>query len=186
MRIIGGTFKGKKLFLPIDKNTRPLKDLVKESIFNLIKHSNKINIDIEGSFVLDLFSGSGSFGIECLSRKAKKVFFLENYQEAIDILEKNLKSLKNIENYEIIKDNFFNFFNSDKKIRSKFDIIFVDPPYKEIKINEITEKIIEIGLLNKDGIIVIHRHKKDVIELTTKINVFEERIYGISKIFFCN
>ena len=111
---------------------------------------------------------------------------MEKYQEAINILEKNLKSLKCINKYEIIKDDFFNYFNFDKKIESKFDIIFSDPPYKEIKINENTEKIIEIGLLNKDGVIVIHRHKKDVIELTTKINVFEERIYGISKIFFCN
>ena len=75
MRIISGMFKGRKLFLPIDKNTRPLKDLVKESIFNLIKHSNKINININNASVLDLFSGSGSFGIECLSRKAKQVFF---------------------------------------------------------------------------------------------------------------
>ena len=70
MRIIGGAFKGKKLFLPIDKMTRPLKDLVKESIFNLIKHSKKIDIDIEKSKILDLFAGSGSFGLECLSRNA--------------------------------------------------------------------------------------------------------------------
>ena len=81
MRVIGGTFKGKKLFLPNDKNTRPLKDLVKESIFNLIQHSKKINIEIKNSMILDLFSGSGSFGIECLSRGAKKVIFLENYME---------------------------------------------------------------------------------------------------------
>ena len=64
MRIISGNYKGKKLILPKDRNTRPLKDLVKESIFNLIKHSKKIDIDIKESIVLDLFSGSGSFGIE--------------------------------------------------------------------------------------------------------------------------
>mgnify|MGYP001323967510 CR=1 FL=1 len=186
MRIISGIFKGKKLFLPTDKNTRPLKDLVKESIFNLIKHSNKINININNSVILDLFSGSGSFGIECLSREAKKVFFLENYKEAINILEKNLRLLKDIKNYEIIEDEFFNFFNSNKLIRLKFDIIFIDPPYKEVKINEIIEKIIGTNLLNKDGIIIIHRHKKDVVKLTEKINIFEERLYGISKIFFCN
>ena len=75
MRIISGLFKGKKIFLPSDRNTRPLKDLVKESIFNLIHHSHKINVDIKGSSILDLFCGSGSFGIECLSRGAKKVFF---------------------------------------------------------------------------------------------------------------
>ena len=174
MRVIGGVFKGKRLFLPSDKNTRPLKDLTKESIFNLIQHSNKINIDIKNSFVLDLFSGSGSFGIECLSREAKKVVFLENYPEALKILEKNIKSLKN------------NFFKSNKKINLKFDIIFVDPPYKELKINKIIEKIIEEKILDKKGILILHRHKKDKVKLTPKINIFEERFYGISKICFGN
>lgn len=186
MRIIGGIFKGKKLFLPNDKNTRPLKDLVKESIFNLIQHSNKINIDIKNSSILDLFSGSGSFGVECLSREAKKVTFLENYSEAIKILEKNVKSLKSINNYDIIKKDFFNFFNSEREINLKFDIIFIDPPYNELKINEIIEKIVEKNLLTKKGFLIIHRHKKDAVELTKKINIFEERFYGISKICFCN
>ena len=107
MRIISGNFKGKKLFLPKDKKTRPLKDIVKESIFNLIQHSKKINLNIEDSLVLDLFSGTGSFGIECLSRGSKKVTFFENYNEAINVLEKNLNSLKNVKNYEIYKQNFF-------------------------------------------------------------------------------
>ena len=186
MRVIGGVYKGKKLLLPNDKNTRPLKDLVKESIFNLIQHSNKININIKDSSVLDLFSGSGSFGIECLSREAKKVIFLENYPEALKVLEKNIKSLKNIENYEIIKDDCFNFFKSNKKINLKFDIIFIDPPYKELKINKIIEKIIEENFLNKKGVLIIHRHKKDILELTQKITIFEERFYGISKICFGN
>ena len=77
MRILSGKFKGKKLFLPSDKKTRPLKNLVKESIFNLLQHSNKINIRLENASILDLFSGSGSFGLECLSREAQKVPFFE-------------------------------------------------------------------------------------------------------------
>ena len=76
MRIISGRFKGKKLLLPKDKNTRPLKDLVKESIFNLLEHSKKMNVNLKGSTILDLFSGSGSFGIECLSRESGCVYFL--------------------------------------------------------------------------------------------------------------
>ena len=75
MRIISGKFKGKKLILPKDRNTRPLKDIVKESIFNLIDHSNKFKIKIENSTVLDLFAGSGSFGLECISRGSENVFF---------------------------------------------------------------------------------------------------------------
>lgn len=186
MRIIGGIFKGRKLFLPNDKNTRPLKDLVKESIFNLIHHSNKINIDIKKSLVLDLFSGSGSFGLECLSREAKKVVFLENYSEALKILEKNIKIFKNVSNYEIIKDDCFNFFKSSKSINLNFDIIFIDPPYKELKVNDIIEKIVEKNFLNDEGILIIHRHKNDKVKLTQKINVFEERFYGVSKISFAN
>ena len=186
MRIISGNFKGKKLFLPKDKNTRPLKDIVKESIFNLINHSSKINLNIENSLVLDLFSGTGSFGIECLSRGSENVIFFENYNEAIKILEKNLKSLKNVNNYKIYKQNFFNFFSSENYFDLNFDLIFIDPPYKEKRINEIIEKILEKKLLNKNGILIIHRHKKDNINITGKLRIIEDRNYGISRILFGN
>ena len=75
MRIIGGNLKGKKIFNPIDKSTRPLKDLVRESIFNIIEHSKNEFVNLNGAIVLDLFSGTGSFGIECISRDARIVFF---------------------------------------------------------------------------------------------------------------
>ena len=94
MRIIGGNFKGKKILEPKDKETRPLKDLTKESIFNIINHSNKFSIELEKSYVLDLFSGTGSFGLECLSRKAKHVIFVENYKGILPILKKNLSNFK--------------------------------------------------------------------------------------------
>ena len=81
MRIISGNFKGKTIFQPKDKSTRPLKDLTKESIFNIIEHSNLFNIKIEKSHILDLFSGVGSFGLECVSRGALSVTFFENYKK---------------------------------------------------------------------------------------------------------
>ena len=90
MRIISGTFKGKKILEPKDIKTRPLKDLTKESIFNILNHSNKFKIDLEDSSILDLFSGVGSFGIECLSRGVKKVIFMENYTKVLPLLKKNL------------------------------------------------------------------------------------------------
>ena len=185
MRIIGGAFKGKKLFLPIDKMTRPLKDLVKESIFNLIKHSKKIDIDIEKSKILDLFAGSGSFGLECLSRNASKIVFFENYPQALKVLEKNISLFPN-DKCEVYNSNCFNFLSSDNILKDKFDIIFLDPPYKEFRINEIIENILSKNLLNNNGFIIIHRHKKDTIKISQKLKIFETRLYGISKVYFGN
>ena len=79
MRVISGDLKGKKLLIPLDKSTRPLRDLVRESIFNILDHSPKVSVELKNSKVLDLFSGTGSFGIECLSRGAESVTFFENY-----------------------------------------------------------------------------------------------------------
>ena len=101
MRIISGSFKGKKILTPKDRKTRPLKDLTKESIFNILKHSNKFEINLLNSTVLDLFCGVGSFGIECLSRGVKKVIFIENYKGVLPILKKNLINLKSVKNYNI-------------------------------------------------------------------------------------
>ena len=94
MRIISGDLKGKKLLTPLDKSTRPLKDIVRESIFNILEHSNKVSKKINNSKVLDLFSGTGSFGIECLSRGADNVIFFENYQNSLKILKQNIFNLK--------------------------------------------------------------------------------------------
>ena len=88
MRIISGEFKGKKIIEPKDIKTRPLKDLVKESIFNIIHHTNKFKINLKNSNILDLFSGIGSFGIECLSRGVNYVTFVENYKGVLPILKK--------------------------------------------------------------------------------------------------
>ncbi len=93
MRIISGFFKGRKILEPNDEKTRPLKDLTKESIFNILKHSNKFDINLNNSIILDLFSGVGSFGIECISRGVKKVIFIENYKNALLILKKKFIKL---------------------------------------------------------------------------------------------
>ena len=110
MRIISGNFKGKKILEPKDIYTRPLKDLTKESIFNIINHSNKFSIDIKKAYVLDLFSGVGSFGIECLSQGASHVTFIEKYEGVWPILKNNLINLKSEINHEIIESDILNKF----------------------------------------------------------------------------
>ncbi len=186
MRVISGDLKGKKISLPNDKETRPLRDLVKESIFNLIKHSNKFSLTLEDSNILDLFSGTGSFGIECISRNARKVTFVENYNLALNILKKNIKSLNIGNKSVIVEENCFDFFESKKIIKEKFNLIFIDPPYKENKINLIINQIKKRKILNENGILIIHRHKKDNIEISHKLKILDERNYGLSKIIIGN
>ncbi len=183
MRIISGIFKGRKILNPLDVKTRPLKDLTKESVFNILKHSNKFKINLEGAIVLDLFSGVGSFGIECLSRKAKKVIFVENYKQVLPVLKKNLLNLKLINNFEVIErdiynNDIFNFLNY------KFDIIFLDPPYKDKHLEKILINIKNSKILKKNGILILHRHKKEKEIFSSNFKIIEEKKYGISKIFF--
>ena len=185
MRIISGNLKGKKIFTPTDNLTRPLKDLTKESIFNIIQHSNLLNIKLENSKILDLFSGVGSFGIECLSRGALSVTFLECYKEVLTILKKNIYNLK-LEKYsKIIEKNIFKE-NTLDLLDSKFEVIFLDPPYKEKKLLDILNKIIQLKLLKKNSIIIIHRHKDEKDVLPINFNIIIEKKYGISKIIFGN
>ena len=183
MRIISGIFKGKKIFEPKNANTRPLKDLTKESIFNIIVHSNKLKINIKNSFVLDLFSGVGSFGIECISRGAKHVTFFENYNGVLPILKKNLSSLKIDEKYQVIEQNILNGINLKNSINT-FDIIFLDPPYKEKNLKKILDNISSEKLMKDNGVIIIHRHKNEKDQLSENLKIIEEKKYGISKIIF--
>jgi 16S rRNA (guanine966-N2)-methyltransferase len=183
MRIISGTFKNRKILDPNDIKTRPLKDLVKESIFNILHHTNKFIINLKNSNTLDLFSGVGSFGIECLSRGAKNVVFIENYNGVLPVLKKNLKNLESVENYEIIEKNIDNG-NIFRSLEKKFDIIFIDPPYKDQNLNLLLENLNNTKILNKNGVIILHRHKNQHDLIPKNFEIVEKKKYGLSKILF--
>ena len=182
MRIISGSFRGKKIYQPTNDKTRPLKDLVKESIFNIINHSKKFKIDLENANILDMFSGVGSFGIECLSRGVQEVVFVENYQGVIPILKKNLLNLKSVDNYKIIEKDVYS--DEIKFFNVQFDIIFLDPPFKHKNLSLIFRKIKNEKLLKENGIIILHRHKDEKDIFLEDFNIIEEKKYGISRIFF--
>ena len=170
MRIISGFYKGKKILEPKDIKTRPLKDLTKESIFNIIIHTKKFKINFEDAIILDLFSGVGSFGLECLSRGVKKVIFVENYSGVLPILKKNLFNLKSENNYEILEKNIYDE-STFLIFKNKFDIIFLDPPYKDKNIDEILSNIKKQKLLTQNGIIILHRHKSEDNETLQNIKI---------------
>ena len=186
MRIISGSLKGHSLFEPINKNTRPLKDLTRESIFNLLMHSNKVSLQFKESNILDLYSGTGSFGLECLSRYAGCVYFVENDKSAFKILEKNIEKLKVKNKTKIFFDNVFSIFKNQSFLKSKFSLIFCDPPFEDANVEKLIELIFNKNILNKKGIIILHRDKNVSDNFPKYFNVLDERIYGRSKIIFGN
>ena len=184
MRIISGELKGKKLSDPLDKSTRPLKDMVRESIFNILDHSNKVSAKIFNAKVLDLFSGTGSFGIECLSRGASEVFFFENYHNSLKILKQNILNLKLENKSKVYNYSAYNLegLNLEHRI---FDIIFLDPPFKDGEMKSLIDQIKKIKIADINSKLIIHRNKKSDDNISKYLNIIEEKNYGLSRIFFC-
>ncbi len=184
MRIISGLNKGKKLIMSNNKTTRPLKDMAKESVFNILTHAKYINFHLKDSKVLDLFSGIGSFGLECISRGSKFVFFLENYPPVLEILKKNISNLEYDKKSKVIEIDAFKINNNTFKEDQKFQIIFCDPPYKEKKIDLLIKNIIEMNILEKNGIIIVHRKKGDLDTYPNEFKVIDTKSYGLSTFVF--
>ena len=182
MRIISGKLKGKTISFLKSSITRPLKDSVKENIFNIIAHSNLFNINLKNSNILDLYSGIGSFGLECLSRESKKITFVEKDKNAAEILKKNLIQLKINKNANVVVDEIKNFLK--EKISEKFEIIFLDPPFAENNYVKELELIKKKRIYKNDHIIIIHRERKSSDNLKKIINPLIIKKYSRSKVIF--
>ncbi|HKK95781.1 MAG TPA: 16S rRNA (guanine(966)-N(2))-methyltransferase RsmD [Anaerovoracaceae bacterium] len=170
MKITSGEYKHRKLIIPYGYETRPTSAKVREAVFSMIGEN------VYDAMVLDLFAGSGSMGLEALSRGAKRCLFCDNSQKSIDAIKENIDKCKANMWSDIYKGDFKK--NLDR-INESFDIIFLDPPYKlgyyEECINIITEK----GLLNEDGIIIIEHDIRDVFEYEKyNLNKIKEKNYG--------
>ena len=182
MRVIGGDLKGKRIQHLKSSTTRPLRDFVKESIFNIIFHSKLINTKISHSNILDLYSGVGSFGIECISHQASKVTFIENDPTALKVLRENLKILKIEKKSFIFNRNINSFFST--KLKNKFDIFFLDPPFTSNDYLENLIKIKDLKLYNKNNLIILHREVKKEEDFKKIFNITIVKKYGRSKIIF--
>ena len=168
MRVISGIYKGKNiLFFDID-GTRPTMDRVKESMFAMVQDN------IKDKVVLDLFSGSGSLGIEALSNGASICYFVDKNKQILNILKNNLKG---IENSILIEKEYLMALEELKN--KKFDVIFLDPPYKDNLITPSIKKIIELNMLNKDGIIVCEYENEDI---KCDLKLIKDKKYGSKKV----
>ncbi len=184
MRVISGKFRNKKIYFPKNLKTRPLKENVRESIFNILEHSKKIDIPLKESNVLDLYSGSGSFGFESLSRYDSTVSFVEKDKDALISLQKNIKNLNSKNNINLYEKDVFDFFQDfDSKI--KFDMVFLDPPYSDKNVSDLIKLIKNKDILKENYIILLHIEKKAPSQfIDINFNIVERRVYGRSEIFF--
>ena len=182
MRIISGAFKGRSLNFLKNSNTRPLKDNVRENIFNILLHSNRLKIEIENSNVLDLYCGIGSFGIECLSRGAERVTFIDQDLKASNILKQNLGKLSILNKSKILLSKIEDVLIKDMK--DKFDIFFLDPPFIDLNYLHNLKIIKEKKIFSKNHVVIVHREKNSKDELKDPLEIIEAKQYGRSKILF--
>ena len=172
MRILAGKYKSKKIQTINNSNTRPMMSKVREAIFNSLQFL------IEDKEVLDLYAGSGSLGIEAISRGAKFVTFVEKSKECIDVLNKNLKELDI--NFIITNTAVETFIKSSI---NTYDIVFYDPPFEmdSDKVENEINNLVEITRV--DSFVVVHRHKaSSEIEFSKNYEIHREKNYGQSKI----
>lgn len=179
MRVISGKVRGLKLNTPKNEDVRPTTDRVKESLFNII------NPYMMESDVLDLFAGSGSLGIECLSRGANTATFVDVSKESIILIKSNIKKAKFEDQSFILNLDFKDAINKLKIQKKKFDVIFMDPPYYKDMFIDALNKVDESNLLDEDGIIIVEHDTKDVFpEQIQGLKKYRDKKYGNTTITF--
>lgn len=183
MRVISGTARGTVLHSIDDIKTRPTLDRVKESIFNIIQSR------IQNSIILDLFSGSGAISIEFISRGASKAYLCDNSHASMQMIKQNLIKTKMEDKAVVYNLDYKKCLEDLKNKKIKFDIIFIDPPYKEDLAIKSIELIDENDLLKDDGIIIIEtdeeeREKKELENINNKLEIYDLRKYGRIHLIF--
>ena len=181
MRIIGGKYRGLKLLSPDGYKIRPTSDRLKESLFSIIT-SNKYNINIDNSKVLDICSGTGSLGIESFSRGAISVYFIDKDHRSINLIYKNISKL-NIDNkfenkIKIIKDEATKALKNISKI---FQIVLIDPPYNTNITEKCLFKLKELNLINQDSYIFAESSKAEDFNYDG-YQILDIKLYGNSKL----
>jgi len=179
LRVISGIAKGHKLKTVKGSTTRPTSDMVKESLFNIIAEY------VPDARVLDLFAGTGNLGIEALSRGARYAVFVDKSRECIRIIRENLIHTRLLEKAEIIQANSIEYIKKLSHTDSKFDIIFMDPPYNENLIVPVLDIIGNGDIISENGIIAVERtNKNEIPEQIGCLIKFKDRKYGTTSLSF--
>ena len=156
MRVITGSARGVRLKTPDGLKTRPTSDRVKEALFSAIQ------FEVQGARFLDLFAGTGQMGIEALSRGANSAVFVDDWKNACNLVRENLQITKLSDRAKVCNLDYLSFLNTCKET---FDIVFLDPPYAEIFLENALNKISEIDILSDRGIIICERPAEKQLDL---------------------
>lgn len=173
MRIIGGEFRSRLIAMPKGVKIRPTQDKVRQAIFNVLA-------DVNGKRVLELFAGSGAFGIEAISRGAAYAVFVDNNFRCAQTIRENLDSLRiEVNYYDIIRTNALSVFPGLAKDEEKFDLVFMDPPYHLGMAKKCLINIDSYDILAPNSRVVVEHSKKDILETGLKSIIPEkQRSYG--------
>ena len=173
MRIIAGEFRSRKLAFPKTKLTRPMMDRMKESVFSILGET------LEGAAVLDLFAGSGSLGLEALSRGAREVVFVENGAWAVETIRDNLKSLALTQKALVINQDVSLALARLQRDGKSFKIIFLDPPYNEGLVKKILIQLERSDIVSALTQIILHHSRQEKLpETLEKLEVLREKRFG--------
>lgn len=172
MRVVAGRYKGKNLLSPKDDRVRPTTTRIKETLFNVIQGYTR------DAVVLDLFAGSGSLGIECISRDAREVTFVDNNKDSLLLIKSNLEGIKG--NFKVVGADYMSALRSASAYGKKYDVIFLDPPYATEYGEIAISTIIALNLLSNDGIIIFE-HGSDKV-YTLDDNRYKQRTKNMGTI----
>lgn len=178
MRVISGSLKGRNISGYNIDGTRPTMDRVKESVFGSIQDY------VRNSVVLDLFAGSGNLGIESISNGSKYCYFVDNNKICIKCIKDNISNFDISDKCNVMFCDYNKALKYYRDNNIKFDIIFVDPPYKYNIINDIVDTIISYDLLNNNGILVLE-YQSDILNLNNKLKVIKNKKYSDKFVCIC-
>jgi len=181
LRIIGGEFRGRKLRSVADSNIRPTADRTREAIFNILAPR------VCGSNVLDLFAGTGAFGIEALSRGADSAFFIDRNRESISVLRRNLKDICLESRSTVLQWNIANNLDCLRTHQTPFDLVFLDPPYNKNMITSTLSNLHNSRSVEQGACVVTEHSQQESIAFDEKIfKQFDQRKYGKTLVSFFN
>ena len=178
MRIIGGSARGRSITAPAGSKTRPTQDYVRESLFNIIRW------DVQDARVLDLFAGTGALSLEALSRGAKQAVLIDMDRDACNAIKKNMESTRLGDQCRLVSRDYRQAMDALAREGEKFDVVFIDPPYKMENTGEMCAALYDKGLLSDAFLIVVEHRRGMAPLLDLRFEAFDLRKYGDTEITF--